>query len=156
MKAIAIPALAMLVLLSCTLSPARASGGFSCSVDDDHLRFAAESAMGRGNGSPFLNLQASAETKIKGTPIDLAQLDLKANLVHSWMDHPDLRLHFYWEREGDKPHATFELLVRTVSSDDEGTYSGTYDLTIFYTEKPADAVEGAYLRATGQVSCFVE
>ncbi len=112
--------------------------------------------MGTGMGAPFLNLKAHAKPKLKGTPNDLMELDLNDNLVHSWMDHPELRLHFYLEREGETPHGTFELIVKTTASDEEGVYSGDYNMTIFYTEAPADAVLGAYLKASGKIKCFVE
>ena len=112
--------------------------------------------MGRGMGAPFFNLQAHAKTKMKGTPNDLQELNLKTNLVHSWMDGPDFRLDFYMEREGETPHGTFELIVVTNETDEEGTYEGDYRLTIFYTEPPADQTLGAYLNATGKVKCFIE
>lgn len=137
-------------------NPAMATGGFTCVIDDDNLQFEASSATGRGMGSPFLNLKAHAKPKLKGTPNDLSELDLKANLVHSWMDHPELRLHFYLEREGETPHGTFELVIATIATGDEISYEGEYRLTIFYTEPPANTVEGAYLKANGTVRCDVE
>ena len=138
------------------MSPAFATGGFSCTIEDSNLQFEAESALGTGMGAPILNLKAHAKPKLKGTPNDLQELDLRTYLVHSWMDHPDFRLHFYMEREGETPHGTFELILTTKAIDDEGTYEGDYRLTIFYTELPADQVEGAYLKATGKVKCFIE
>jgi hypothetical protein len=137
-------------------SPAFATGGFNCSIDDGNLQFEASSAMGAGMGSPILNLQAHAKPKIKGTPNDFMELDLKTYLVHSWIDHPDFRLLFYFEREGETPHGTFELIIVTKAADDDISYDGDYRLTIFYTEAPADPVEGAYLKATGKVHCEIE
>ncbi len=145
-----------LLLLLGLNSPALATGGFSCEIDDSNLQFEAESALGTGMGAPILNLQAHAILKIKGTPNDLQELDLRTHLAHSWIDHPDFRLHFYLEREGETPHGTYELVIVTKASDDEGTYEGDYRLTIFYTEPPANQVEGAYLKATGKVKCFIE
>lgn len=138
------------------VTPAFATGGFTCVVDDDNLQFEASSAMGRGMGSPFLNLMAHAKLKLKGTPNDLSELDLRGKLVHSWMDHPELRLHFYAEREGEMPHGTFELVIATKATGDEINYEGEYRLNIFYTEPPANPVEGAYLKASGTVRCDVE
>ena len=146
----------ILFLYLVSVSPAFATGGFSCAVDDNNLQFEAESALGTGMGAPILNLKAHAKPKLKSTPNDLQELDLKTYLVHSWMDHPDFRLHFYMEREGETPHGTFELIMTTKATDDEGTYEGDYRLTIFYTEPPADQVLGAYLKATGKVKCFIE
>ena len=42
--------------------PAFATGGFTCTIDDENLKLETESAMGRGMGSPFLNLKAHAIT----------------------------------------------------------------------------------------------
>jgi hypothetical protein len=137
-------------------SEAKATGGFSCTADDANLQFEAESALGSIASAPILNLKAHAKPRMKGTPPDLQELDLKMSLAHSWMIPPELRLHFYMEREGEQPHGTFELIVLATASDDEGNYAGTYTTTIFYTEPPANAVEGAYLRANGKVTCFVE
>ena len=66
---------------------------------------------------------------------------------------PDLRLHFYREREADKPHGYVELVVTAVSADDEGTADGSYDLTVFDT---SGASSGDPLKVTGKISCFVE
>ena len=146
----------VLFACSCWASPSFATGGFSCEIDDKNLQFETSSALGTGMGAPILNLKAHAKLKIRGTPNDLQDLDLRTNLVHSWINHPDFRVHFYLEREGETPHGTFELVLMTIASDDEGTYDGDYRLTIFYTEPPANQVEGAYLKATGKVKCFVE
>ena len=147
----------MLLCASFALAiPAHATGGFNCSIDDAKLSFETSAALGMSLGSPILNLQAVAKTKIEGTPADMAELDLKSSLVHSWMTHPELDLHFYWEREGDKPHATYNLVIKTRDMGDELTSDGKYELEIFYTEPPAPANEGAYLKAKGKVHCEVE
>ena len=148
--------LTVLLISLAWVSPAFATGGFSCEIDDNNLQFEAESALGTGMGAPILNLQAHAKPKIEGTPNDFQELDLKTYLVHSWMDYPDFRLHFYMEREGETPHGTFELVLITKATDEEGTYEGDYRLTIFYTEPPADQTLGAYLKASGKVKCFIE
>ena len=133
--------------------PALATGGFSCSVDDANLSFDAQSALGRGMGAPIINLEAKGEIKLKGVTADLAQLDFSKHLVHSWMAHPDTRLHFYREREADKPHGYVELVILAVSAGDEGEAAGTYELTVFEAEGSAS---GEPLKATGKVTCFVE
>jgi hypothetical protein len=138
------------------ITPAFATGSFTCTIDDKNLQFEASSAMSRGTGSAFLNLKAHAKPKLTDTPNDLVELDLSTHLAHSWMDHPDFRLHFYLEREGETPHGTFELVIVTTATDDEISYAGDYRLTIFYTEPPADQTLGAYLRATGKVRCEIE
>jgi hypothetical protein len=103
-----------------------------------------------------LNLTAFAKLKLNGTPGDMLELDLKSSLVHSWMENPELRLHFYREREGEKPHGYVELVIISKAADDEGNCGGDYRLTVFFTEAPANAGEVAYLKAVGKVACFVE
>lgn len=147
----------LLICASLLLAPkAFATGGFSCAVDDENLTFDALSATGRGMGSPFINLKAVVKLKLKSTPNDFAELDLKNALVHSWMDHPELRLHFYLERQGKTPHGTFELIILTTAVGDDVTYAGEYRMRMFYTEPPADPTLGAYLKATGKITCEVE
>jgi hypothetical protein len=136
--------------------PAHATGGLNCDVDDANIVFSVSSAVGRGMGGPIVNLTAAADIKLKGTPADLAKIDLSKGLVHSWLEAPDVRLHFYSERAGEKPHGYVELVIKTVAKDDEGTTEGDYALTVFYMEPPADKGEGATLTANGKVSCFVE
>jgi hypothetical protein len=140
-------------LIGLSAAPALATGGFSCSIDDANLRFDTQSALGRGMGSPIIKLEAAGNILLKGTPADFARLDLSKHLVHSWMLHPDLRLHFYRERDNDKSHASLELVISATSADDEGNAVGTYQLTVFSTD---DVADGATLEATGKVTCTVE
>ena len=143
--------LAAMAILAAT--PAFATGGFSCTVDDANLKFETGSALGAGMGAPILNLEAKGEIKLKGVAADLAQLDFSKHLVHSWMAYPDTRLHFYREREADKPHGYVELIISAVSAGDEGEAAGTYEFTVFEAEGSAS---GEPLKASGKVTCFVE
>ena len=145
--------LALMSMICLGADPAYATGGFSCSVDDANLKFETQSALGSGMGAPIINLEAKGEIRLKGTAADLAQMEFSKHLVHSWMLFPDLRLHFYREREADKPHGYVELVVTAVSADDEGTADGSYDLTVFDT---SGASSGDPLKVTGKISCFVE
>jgi hypothetical protein len=140
--------------LACA-TPAFATGGFSCSADDANLQFSAESALGRGMGSPILGLKAIATLKGAGLPSDLAKLTLDKNLVHSWMAGDALNLHFYLEREGDKPHAYVELVIITAVTPDEIETKGTYALTVFEAE-PAGQSESKTMEAKGAVTCSIE
>jgi hypothetical protein len=132
------------------VEPAFATGGFACEADDKNLIFSAQSPLGRGMGSPIINLQATSEIKLAGTPADLAKLDLSKHLVHSWMAGPDLRLHFYREREGNEPHAYVELIIMTKVVGDEGATEGTFQLTVFSSQ------DSTTLEASGKVTCSVE
>jgi hypothetical protein len=138
------------------LVPAYATGSLGCDVNDASLAFSANSAVGRGMGGPIINLTAAVDIKLKDTPADLAKIDLSKGLVHSWLEAPDVRLHFYSEREGEKPHGYVELVIKTVVKDDEGTAEGDYALTVFYTETPAGKTDATTLNATGKITCFVE
>ena len=142
--------------LALLTSHASATGGFSCTIDDRNLKLDVSSALGSGMGAPIINLAAAAEVKLKGTPSDLVKLELSKNLVHSWMESPDLRLLFYTEREGDKPHGYVEIVITAKYKGDEGEAKGKYRLTVFYLEPPADKDVGAYLKTTGKVECSVE
>ena len=143
-------------ILAAQSSAALATGGFSCEVDDKNLKLDVSSALGSGMGAPIINLKAESTVKLKGTPADLVKLDLSKSLVHSWMDSPDLRLYFYSEREGEKPHGYVEIIITAKYVGDEGEAKGNYRLTAFYTEPPADKTEGTFLKAKGKVSCSVE
>ena len=149
-------ALASLMVCGVTAAPVLATGGFSCTIDDKNLNFTADAALGAGMGAPVLNLRAQSEVKLKATPTDLMKIDLSKSLVHSWVESPDFKLYFYSEREGEKPHGYVEIVINAKYDGDEGDAKGNYSLTVHYTEKPADAVEGNYLKAKGKVSCFVE
>lgn len=153
---IRVSGLALLLGSLLASGPALATGGFQCSADDASISFQASSALGRGMGSPIINLEAKVQPKIAGTPGDLRDIDMSQKLVHSWMAGEDIRLHFYMEREGDKPHGGVELVVMAKATGDEISYEGTYDLTVFFTEPPADGIEAKYLKATGKVACDAE
>jgi hypothetical protein len=135
-------------------SPASATGGFSCAVEDEALSFSAESALGRGMGSPIINLSASLGVKLKQASTDFAKLDLNDALVHSWMAGPDLNLHFYKEREASKPHGFVELIIKTSKSEDDLTSAGTYTLSVY--DMPAEGGDARTLEATGKIACSVE
>jgi hypothetical protein len=148
-------ALAGLMALTPTV-PAWATGGFSCSVDDANLSLEVSSPLGRGMGSPIINLEATATIKLKSTPADLSKPEFKGALVHSWMAHPDLRLHFYREREGNTPHGYVELVIKTTMTAEEDGTAGTYELDVFFTEPVAGSKEPQTLKATGPITCSVE
>jgi hypothetical protein len=147
----------VLIPVVCALftAPALATGGFSCAVDDATMQFEAGSSLGRGMGSPILGLKATATLKGAGIPPDLAKLTLDKNLVHSWMAGDALNLHFYLEREGDKPHAYVELVIITAVTPDEIETKGTYALTVFEAE-PAGQSESKTTAAKGEVTCSIE
>ena len=73
-------------------SPAHASGGLWCTIDDANLRMTIESGVTRGMGGPIFNFKALAELLVKDVAPDFAKLTLDGNLVHNWIDGDETRL----------------------------------------------------------------
>lgn len=145
-----------LVALAASGGGALASGGVSCEADDKNLTLSIESGVTRSMGSPVFNFRAEAALKLAKTPADMKTTAFEqANLAQYWLDGKDLRLVLYREREGDKPHGYVEITVLTKAKgeEDEGTYEGTYELTVFDGTGDGDPL---MLDAKGKVSCFSE
>jgi hypothetical protein len=136
--------------------PAFATGGFGCEVDDRNLRLSASAGMGRGMGAPFLNFTGEAELRVKEAPDDMRKLDLGKSLIHHWTADRELRLHFYYERTGDKPFVSAELILRTVDVGEDVDYAGTYRLDLFTSEPPYGAESGKAFSFEGKATCMVE
>jgi hypothetical protein len=133
---------------------AHASGGLSCEADDGNLKLEVQSGVTRGMGGPFFEFKAKSEIKAGATPPDLRSLTLDSHLVHHWLSGKELNLAFYYEREGDKPHAYVEIVVET-DAQDELDFKGTYELTVFNTEVP-EGTDSVVVKATGDVACMAE
>ena len=76
-------------------------------------------------GEPIVNLRAQSDVKLKNTPADLVRINLSKSLVHSWVESPDFKLHFYSEREGGKPHGYVEIVITAKYVGDEGDARAT-------------------------------
>lgn len=136
-------------------SPAAASGGLSCSVDDGKATFEIESGVTRGMGSPVFNFRGTLDIADERLAADLRHSAFTGeNLTQYWLDGSRLNLRLYRERvEG--PHASIDLVVLTESSDDESGYSGSY--TVSVGDLIGDNVpEPLEIEITGAVECFVE
>jgi hypothetical protein len=138
-----------------TSQPAFATASLTCGASDANLVFSAASPVGRGMGGPIINLEAASDILLKDVPSDLAKLDLSKHLVHSWLEGPDIRLHFYREREGNAPHGYVELTIKTVVKEEDGLAEGDYVLTVFSMDAAAGS-EGKTLQATGKATCSLE
>lgn len=135
--------------------PAFASGGLSCEAEDGSAKIAVESGVTRGMGSPVFNFRGSAEVSDKTIAEDLRTTTFTdEHLAQYWLDSEDLRLVLYREREGDKPHGYVEITVLTKAEGDEGSYAGTYALTVF--DGTGDDPEGKTVKFEGKIGCFVE
>jgi hypothetical protein len=144
----------VLAVLWIGLQPAGATGALSCSGDDRSLKFFAETALGRRIGAPFLNFRANIEVRMATIPPDFRLLELDGTaVVQSWLDRNELKLDLYRERESGT-FGYIELAIQT-KSNDEGTYVGSYVLTIHDTDVDLD-VAPRTLEAHGDVTCLVE
>lgn len=135
-------------------APARATSSIECVIADRVLKLTAQSSVSDGLAQGFVGFKANAEILMNGVPEDVHKLDLSGSLVHHWIEGGDLRLRFYWERGGDKPHTSVELIIRTSGDVDELELAGTYNLTIFTLDPPAEAeADGRTSTAEGKAVC---
>ena len=133
-------------------SPAHASGGLWCTIDDANVKMTIESGVTRGLGGPFFNFRASAELLVKDVAPDFAKLTLDSNLVHSWIDGDETRLLLYTERQGNAPFGSVEITIETVGDREEGDLPGKYEVSYFEVERQKGESDG-YIRLKGDVSC---
>jgi hypothetical protein len=147
------------IAVACLMSglhPAYATGNFLCEIDDQSLKFTAESAFSHGLGERFMNFGATGTVLLNEAAKDLADLKFDGErLVHHWFAGDNLNLHLYREREGEAAHGYVELIVETkVKPDDETVFEGTYKLQVYDTGTEKDG-EALTLKAEGKVSCSV-
>jgi hypothetical protein len=110
--------------------------------------------MSRGLGAAILDFKSTAEVHLKDAPEDFRNLTLDGNLVHSWVEGGEFKLHLYHERTGDTPHATIEIVIKTTMGEGAIEFPGTYKRTVFSMDPPADG-EGKTLTAEGKVACSI-
>lgn len=137
-------------LLIATAQVASATGGFDCQIEDANLSFWVSGTISHGMGGAILGYQAEADLKADLVPEALRKPDLSAGLVHHWLDHPELRLHFYAETTGEDPYASFDLILKAEATEEELVYAGGYVLSIF------DGDTGEVFTLTGKVACTGE
>lgn len=139
-------------ILAASILPAGASGGVGCDAGDETVTLTLGIGMTRGSGG-FFSIDGNLDIADPAVPADLRSLSLDDKLIHSWVDGDVLKLQFYTERyEGE-----FAYLNLTIEADakDEGSYPGTYSLTVF-APQPGDDPEAAPWTASGPVDCMVE
>jgi hypothetical protein len=137
---------------------ARASAGVSCALDDRAVRLELGAVVsGGGVGRGLFQVRGEVGVKLAGAPQDFRRIELRDDhLRHTWLNGRDLRLFVYHEREGERtPHGTVELVIETrgarPDSDDEGTYRGTYALTV--TDMTGQNAEARRWTARGRITC---
>jgi hypothetical protein len=131
-----------------------ATGGFSCEVKDKSVEFEVSAATSRGMGGAILEPAGKLTLKMKSVPEDMRSLDLSKALVHHWVADRTLKLHYYAEREGDKPFASVELVIDTKDTGDDETTKGRYVLSLFTTDSATSNSKTEEIK--GRVTCMVE
>lgn len=156
LKALTRAGLLALVSIISIVNNAAASGSFNCEADDRSLKFSAEAMFSHGLGEQFTGFKGTLGALLKDAPADFANVELEsAHLVHHWFHGKALKLHIYRERTGESPHGYVELVVETKqSSKDETSYSGTYELIVYFLA-PRTEADWKTLKAKGKVSCSV-
>ena len=147
-----LPAVAMAVAVAG--SPAWASGGFSCTVEDKALKASVEGAYSRGVGEGVINFGGRIEVLAKAAPEDFRSIELeREHLTQTWIHGRDLKLRMYRERQGSAPHGYVDLVVETRQSPkDELEYAGTFALTVFHVVSEKDS-EGKTFTVRGKATC---
>lgn len=148
-------ALWIAVTMALATGQAAASGGLSCESGDGPAKIEIEAGITRGLGSPVFSLTGSVEVKDNDVAADLRKMQFdKAHLAQYWLDGEDLRLLLYRERDAEGVFGSVELTVRAQPTDEEGTFAGTYELTI--SDMTGQASEAKTKAFKGELSCFVE
>lgn len=142
-------ALLSLAALVTLVSPAFATGGFSCAVKDANLALDAEGGFSYSLGGGFLNFRGEFVLPADLAPKGLERVTLTpAHLGHDWLYDGELRLLLHAETEGDLPFASVDIIVKTVMGEDETTYDGDYRMIVH-------RAEGEGVERSGKVSCSV-
>ncbi|HWK87472.1 MAG TPA: hypothetical protein VNQ34_08195 [Xanthobacteraceae bacterium] len=138
--------------------PALATGGFGCEAADNNVKFEINAGMQRGGAAALLNFRAEIESLLKDTPADFRKLSLDREAISQhWIDGRDFKLQLYTERSQGL-FGALDLVIEAVQrgkDKDEGTYKGSYRLTIENMETEQSS-EAKTLKARGKVICFVE
>ncbi|MFN0192504.1 MAG: hypothetical protein ACKVP5_11110 [Aestuariivirga sp.] len=139
-------------LAALNASPAYATGGLGCTIDDANLTLNVDTAVSRGMGGVFLNLKAEAVIKAKEAPEPLRKLTLDSALVHHWYTNREIKLAFYKETETGE-HASVDITIETTmpeGADEDAEYVGTYELSIFAAGANSDSTSTVL---NGKASC---
>lgn len=135
-------------------SPAWASGGLSCTIEDASVTSEIQAGVTRGMGSPIFSFQGTLAVKAKGLGVDLANTTFEQeHVAQYWLDGEELRLVIYRERmQGEHAYVQLTILARA-DPDEESTYAGEYVLSAY---EGAGGGEGKNFQFDGVVECFVE
>jgi hypothetical protein len=147
---------ALAVLTSAGVAPAFASGGFWCSADDKSAKLSVQAGLTRGSGAMF-NFRGELKILLTTVPADFRTLKLDGrDLIQRWLDDRESKLLIYRER-ARAPFGSISLMIETkrADTDDEGSYAGTYALTVSFMKSAKDA-EATVVEARGDAACSAE
>jgi hypothetical protein len=142
-------------LLAGFFTPASASGGWWCEIDDANLKLDMSTGLTRGAGNGTFNFEARAEVRLKDIAPEFRSLVLDKALTQSWLDRDEAKLEFYVEAEKNNivSSVTIEIETDSPSIDDEGGYQGTYRLS--YDARAFDS-DAENKEVTGKATCSAE
>jgi hypothetical protein len=132
-----------------------ASGGFSCTSQGGSGTIELNAGVTTGMGGPIFSFSGSAAVSDRDVAVDLQKTDFeKDHVAQYWLDKEDLRVLLYRERPADKEHGYVQVEIKTKSvSGDDGSYTGTYQLTVWDT---AGASEPKEEKVEGPIACLGE
>lgn len=149
-------AAACLLLSAMSVESAFASGGISCTAEDEAVVLAVEGGVTRGMGSALFSFSGQVELRAEGIEEDLRDTGFgREHVAQYWLDGEVLRLRLYREREGDAPHGYVEAVLDTAFNEGEGDYRGDYRVTV-YDMAGATGGEAATAEFSGAAACFAE
>lgn len=146
------------LLMLAAIHPANASGGLSCDIQDNAVRFNVRAGVTHGMGSPTFNFKGELTVLNNKIAEDLRRATFDdGDRPQYWLDDKELRLVLYKERVADKAFGSVELTIRTAAADDDGggSFAGTYKLSIA-DAAASTAGDGNTIDYAGAVTCFAE
>lgn len=147
--------LAGLFVLVAFTSGASASGGLSCSIEDETTSLSVEGGVTHGMGSALFSFSGRLELRSDDVREDLRVTEFsREHVPQYWLDGDTLKLRLYREREGDAPHGYVEIILET-ALDDNGNDVGEYIVAVY---DMTTAIDGDVepVQFTGSVTCAVE
>lgn len=152
----------LVLLMSLFTISAHATGGVSCKIDDENLKFEFGSATSHALGSAILQAEASLDIKNQSGPINIVVPNLNQdNVAQYWNDGKQLNLYVVWTNSEGDYNAEVELQIITKENkNDPAEYSGTYTLkTLLTSPMLAEMEKEGYQpnrQVKGEVVCSIE
>lgn len=144
----------LVALALCLASPAHATGGFGCEVDDANAKIDVYAMTTRGMGFPVQRIDGTVDLRGAALGDDLRVTRLDAwSLPQYWAEDDELRFFAYLERTGE-PHGYVKLIVRT-RFDEADDLVGRYEIEALDMRSPSSAEDGT-IRIEGDITCMLE